>query len=145
MKETPFWKNKSLDEMSLDQWESLCDGCARCCLNQFEDADTGRVQPVPVACRYLDISRCRCRIYAKRALVNPDCILMTPDNLSILAWLPETCAYRCIAEGKDLPQWHPLVSGNPLSVHTAGISVQDRVVSEAFVHPEDLAWYAGSG
>ena len=145
MRHSHFWKHTPLNRMSLEQWECLCDGCAQCCLNKFEDADTGGIQTIPVACRHLDITRCRCRIYFKRTLVNPDCFLMTPDNLSILAWLPETCAYRRIAEGKDLPDWHPLVTGDPQSVHRAGISVRDRVVSEAFVHPEDLAWYGTKG
>ncbi|MGD8808120.1 MAG: YcgN family cysteine cluster protein [Gammaproteobacteria bacterium] len=133
-----FWKSKSLTEMSEREWESLCDGCALCCLAKVEDEDTGEVHYTDVACRYLDSRACRCTQYARRCELVPDCVRLTPGNLSRLPWMPATCAYRLLAEGKPLPPWHPLVSGDPESVHKAGISVRDRCISEEFVHEDDL-------
>ena len=116
--------------MDLDQWDSLCDGCAKCCLHKLEDMDTGRIDYTDVACRLLDIGTCRCTNYAQRTLLIPDCVELTSDNLGVLKWLPPTCAYRLIYEGKDLYDWHPLVSGDPGSVHRAGISIRSRAVVE---------------
>ncbi len=130
MADVPFWKGKTLTEMTREEWESLCDGCARCCLAKLEDEDTGEIAYTNVACRLLDHETCRCTKYSKRSLFVPDCITLTPDNVSRLHWMPSTCAYRLLAEGKDLPVWHPLVSGDPDSVHYAGISVRGRAVSE---------------
>ncbi len=130
MADVPFWKRKTLTEMTREEWESLCDGCARCCLAKLEDEDTGEIAYTNVACRLLDHETCRCTKYAKRSLFVPDCITLTPDNVSRLHWMPSTCAYRLLAEGKDLPAWHPLVSGDPNSVHYAGISVRGRAVPE---------------
>lgn len=143
-----FWKEKSLAELSAAEWESLCDGCAQCCLAKIEDVDTGHIQYTDVACRYLDSDACRCTEYARRTVLVPDCVKLTPGNLDQLPWMPETCAYRLLAEGKQLPQWHPLVSGRPDSVHEAGVSVRGRCISEEYVHEDDLLervvrWTAG--
>jgi uncharacterized protein len=123
----PFWRRKALAEMSPAEWESLCDGCARCCLVKLEDEDTGEIAYTDVGCTLLDAKSCRCRDYPGRQARVPDCVRLTPDVVGALNWLPPTCAYRLVAEGRDLYWWHPLVSGDPRSVHLAGISVQDRV------------------
>jgi uncharacterized cysteine cluster protein YcgN (CxxCxxCC family) len=125
-----FWRHKSLTEMTAAEWESLCDGCGKCCLNKLEDADTGEVFPTNLACRLLDLKRCRCTRYAERKRLVPDCVVLRPDNVAALTWMPSTCAYRLLAEGKDLPWWHPLVCGDPEEVHRVGISVRGRAVSE---------------
>jgi len=131
-----FWKTRSLAQMSRSEWESLCDGCARCCLHKLEDAETGEVHYTSVACRYLD-SDCRCGNYPDRNSLVPDCVVLTPERVDEFSWLPTTCAYRLIAEGKDLEWWHPLVSGDPATVHAAGISVAGKTVDERYVHPDD--------
>ena len=127
---TPFWKQKALDEMTRPEWESLCDGCARCCLIKLEDADTGEIAYTDIACRLLDLGTCRCSDYLHRKTRVPDCVKLTPDKIDDLQWMPSTCAYRLIAEGKDLAWWHPLVSGDPDTVHQADVSVRNRVVPE---------------
>jgi hypothetical protein len=134
----PFWRAKSLEEMTAAEWESLCDGCARCCLNKLEDWDTGEIYWTNVACTLLEEAACRCSDYVNRAERVPDCVRLTPEAVRRLTWLPPTCAYRLVAEGKDLAWWHPLVSGDPDTVHRAGISVRNRVVSEDTVETEDL-------
>jgi len=121
--------------MSEAEWESLCDGCGKCCLHKLEDADTGEVTYTAVACRLLDSETVRCSHYAKRRRLVPDCALLTAETVRRMAWLPRTCAYRLIAEGKDLYDWHPLISGDPESVCRAGISVRGRVVSERDAGP----------
>jgi uncharacterized cysteine cluster protein YcgN (CxxCxxCC family) len=131
VKEQPFWREKSLAEMNEAEWEALCDGCGRCCLNKLEDLDTGEIEWTDVACRLLDGKTCRCRDYAGRQREVSDCIQLTPENIATLTWLPPTCAYRLVAEGRDLYWWHPLVSGDPDTVHQAGVSVSGRTVSEA--------------
>lgn len=128
--DVPFWKRKSLKDMSLDEWESLCDGCARCCLHKLEEEDTGEVYYTEVACSLLDIGSCRCKDYVNRTLLISDCVELTATNLSGLKWLPPSCAYRLLYEGKDLYWWHPLVSGDPDTVHQAGISVRGRAIAE---------------
>lgn len=136
--EQPFWRVKSLDEMSIIEWESLCDGCGRCCLNKLEDWDTGEIFWTEVACRLLDGESCRCRDYPNRFDQVPDCIALTPKNVPGLGWLPPSCAYRLVAEGHDLYWWHHLVSGDRDTVHAAGVSVRGRTESEADVPPADL-------
>lgn len=126
----PFWKRKNMTEMTADEWESLCDGCAKCCLNKLEDADTGEIAQTNVACRLLDMTACRCTRYSERQRLVPDCVVLDSSNVGTLSWMPATCAYRLVAEGKDLPDWHPLVSGDPGTVHEAGISVREWAISE---------------
>ncbi|EJW09810.1 putative YcgN protein [Rhodovulum sp. PH10] len=123
----PFWKRKALAEMTAGEWESLCDGCGRCCLNKLEDEDTGEIYYTDVGCRLLDGDSCRCRDYPNRQAQVDNCDRLTPANVPRLKWLPKTCGYRLIAEGRDLYWWHPLVSGDPETVHAAGVSVRGRV------------------
>ncbi len=125
-----FWKRKSLAEMSAEEWESLCDGCALCCLQKMEDEETGDVYFTDIACRLLDTETCRCTNYAERAKLVPDCLVLSADNPDAFHWLPDSCAYRRLADGKDLPVWHPLLTGDPNSVHEAGISAKGKMVSE---------------
>ena len=136
--ESRFWEHKTLAEVDDRQWEALCDGCGRCCLIKLEDADTGEIHYTDVVCRHLDMHACRCTCYAARTRVVPDCVQVRPNNLDELGWMPETCAYRLLHEGKPLPSWHPLITGDPGSVHAAGISVRGRCISEAHVHREDV-------
>lgn len=129
-----FWKNKTLEDMTPSEWESLCDGCGRCCLEKLEDEETGRLFFTNVGCRLFDSESCACRDYANRSAKVPDCVRLTPQNVRTLNWLPPSCAYRLLAEGRDLYWWHPLVSGDPATVVEAGISVRGRV----FEVDEDL-------
>lgn len=125
-----FWKRKSLAEMSTAEWESLCDGCALCCLQKLEDEETGDVYFTDVACRLLDTQTCRCTNYAARAKKVASCLVLSVDEPETFNWLPDSCAYRRLADGKDLPEWHPLLTGDPDSVHEAGVSAKGKVVSE---------------
>jgi uncharacterized protein len=135
----PFWRRKTLEEMTSPEWESLCDGCGRCCLMKLEDEDDGAVYTTDVGCRLLDKGSCRCRDYPNRRAEVPDCIQLTPDLARSLKWLPPSCAYRLVAQGKDLPWWHPLVSGRKETVVEAGISAAGRVsASEDEVGTEAL-------
>jgi len=135
----PFWKRLVFEEMTLQQWESLCDGCGRCCLRKLQYEDTGEICYTNVACRYLDIDLCRCRSYKDRALKKPECLILTPESLeSNIHLLPDTCAYRLVAQGMDLPWWHPLVSGEKETVHQAMISVRSKVLSEDYVHDDQM-------
>ena len=134
----PFWKTKSLADMTPEEWELLCDGCARCCLQKVEYKDTGEVYYTNVACRLLDISSCRCTSYDIRVNLVPTCLVMTPAKAEDLQWLPATCAYRRLALGKGLEWWHPLVSGDINTVHEADISVRGKVLPEQYVHPDEL-------
>ena len=134
----PFWVRKKLWDMTDAEWESLCDGCGRCCLVKLEDFDTGEVAYTDLACRLLDGETCRCTHYDDRQKMVPDCIKVTPHAAETYAWLPRTCAYRMLAEGKPLAWWHPLVSGDPSTVHEAGISVRHRCIPETEVKEADL-------
>lgn len=126
----PFWKTKSLAEMNEEEWESLCDGCGKCCLISIEDEDTGEIHLTDVACKLFDGTQCRCSDYPNRAKRVHDCVKLTPENVGELGWMPKTCAYRLIDEGRDLFWWHPLVSGDPETVHAAGASVRGKTRPE---------------
>ncbi len=134
--EIPFWRRKALHALSAQEWESLCDGCGRCCLIKLQDEETDELFQTRLACRLLDIGACRCTDYVNRHARVADCVQMAPDTIADLTWLPGTCAYRLLAEGRDLYWWHPLVSGDPATVHEAGISVRAWARSETGV-PED--------
>ena len=125
-----FWETKTLTDMSQAEWESLCDGCGKCCLHKLQDADSGELFYTNVACRLLNLNTARCTRYAVRARLIPDCIQLNPEKLRQCNWLPSTCAYRLLAEGKALPGWHPLVAGNAQAVHRAGASVRGWAISE---------------
>ncbi len=127
--------------MTLEEWESLCDGCGRCCLVKLENAVTGKVIYTGVSCRYLDPETCGCTVYHQRNSVVRTCQILTPDCMDDVKWLPDSCAYRLLAEGRDLPWWHHLVSGSRRTVHEAGMSVRHRSVSERFVQKDDLRDY----
>lgn len=137
--DTPFWKTKTLEAMSPEEWESLCDGCGKCCLSKLEDEDTGEIHFTSVGCRLLNAETCRCSDYANRRALVADCVGLTPQNVRTISWLPKTCGYRLVAEGRDLYPWHPLVSGDPESVHRAGVSVRGRVTASEtdLADPED--------
>ncbi|GGG17606.1 hypothetical protein GCM10010964_02260 [Caldovatus sediminis] len=126
----PFWRAKTLEAMTRAEWESLCDGCGRCCLHKLRDDETDALAFTAVACRLLNLATCRCADYENRRKWVPDCVKLTPRRVAAADWLPPTCAYRLLAEGKDLPWWHPLVSGDPETVHRAGVSARGRAVRE---------------
>lgn len=134
----PFWIEKKLEELTPQQWELLCDGCGRCCLQKLKHPTTGKVHYTRVACYLLDIQSCRCSNYELRHILVPDCLKLEPENILKFRWLPRTCAYRRVAEGKDLPDWHPLITGDPESVHRSGKSIRQCAISEEHVHPDDL-------
>ena len=133
-----FWQVLSLEEMSRAQWESLCDGCGRCCLHKIEDEDTNEIYFTDVACHYLDEQTCQCPHYDKRQTLVPECLTIYPDWGDKFAWLPKTCAYRLLSDGKDLPVWHPLVSGNAQTVPLAGISVRGRTYRDNEIDEKDF-------
>jgi uncharacterized cysteine cluster protein YcgN (CxxCxxCC family) len=134
----PFWRSKALEEMSTPEWESLCDGCGRCCLVKLEDEDTGDIHFTDIGCKLLDGHGCRCTDYSHRRKRVRDCVKLTPAAVRALPWLPSTCAYRLVAEGRDLAWWHPLVSGSPATVHEAGISVRGKVSASEVDVPVEL-------
>jgi uncharacterized protein len=119
-----FWKTKTLSEMTTEEWESLCDGCAKCCLHKLENEDTGDIFFTSLACHLIDLTNCRCTRYAERTQLVPDCVDLRKLDTAQYYWLPASCAYRLLHEGKDLPAWHPLVSKTTTSLHTLGISIQ---------------------
>jgi uncharacterized cysteine cluster protein YcgN (CxxCxxCC family) len=134
----PFWETKSLAQMNVREWESLCDGCGLCCLVRFEDEETGEVIPTRVHCRLFDSAACSCSDYANRMQHVPECIKLTPHNIEDLEWMPPSCAYRRLHEGKPLPHWHPLITGDSESVFRAGVGIRGQTISEAeFADPED--------
>ncbi len=139
--EIPFWKSKTLAQMSREEWEMLCDGCGKCCLEKLENKKKRKVFYTSVACELLDISTCRCKAYYERKHIMQDCLTLTPKTLSICYWLPKTCAYRLLSEGQDLYDWHPLLSGNPESVHKAGMSVRYKVISGKYIESDNLEAY----
>jgi len=131
----PFWKTKPLEAMTRAEWESLCDGCGRCCLHKLRDDRSEALAFTEVACRLLDLDTCRCMDYRNRRTKVPDCVQLTPKRIAAIDWLPPSCAYRLVAEGHDLAWWHPLVSGRPETVHEAGVSVRGRAVPERRAGP----------
>ena len=139
-----FWKTIPLEKMTEQQWESLCDGCAKCCIFKFEEDDTGHILQTDVVCKLLNIEQCSCTQYPQRKTLVPDCITITPENILSLKWMPDSCAYRQLALGNDLPEWHPLISGQKDSAHQANMTVRGRVVSESEVDDiEDriIGWF----
>jgi uncharacterized cysteine cluster protein YcgN (CxxCxxCC family) len=134
-----FWKTKSLADMTPVEWESLCDNCGRCCLQKIGDGDSGKIKFLAISCEYLDISTCRCLVYENRKRLKPDCVKLSPEKLTqAMGWLPDTCAYRNLAEGKELNWWHPLVSGDPNTVHKAEISVRNKVTPGGYLKLETI-------
>lgn len=125
-----FWEAKPLSALNRDEWESLCDGCGKCCLHKLEDEETGEVFPTNVACRLLDRRNGTCKDYRNRKTFVPDCVQLTPAKLRELEWLPTTCAYRLVADGQPLYEWHHLISGSRETVHEAGVSTRGWTVSE---------------
>ncbi|WP_414901085.1 YcgN family cysteine cluster protein [Sphingomonas flavalba] len=138
-----FWEDKPLEALDRAEWEALCDGCGLCCLHKLEDADSGDFFPTNVACKLLDLHSGQCSNYRHRRALVPDCLRLTPKLAHSIQWLPESCAYRLRADGKPLPDWHPLITGDPESVHRAGISVRGWTVSETAV--DDLEMHILDG
>ena len=140
--EKPYWQTKRLEDMTESEWERICDGCGRCCLNKLEDEDTGEIYYTNVACRLFDDRDCRCRDYPNRDREVPDCVRLTPQSVRQITWLPPTCGYRLIAEGRPLYWWHPLVSGDPQTVIDVGVSVKGRTFLETEVDPDEWEEHA---
>ena len=139
MSSKPFWEAKRLEQMTVQEWESLCDGCGLCCLVRFEDEETGEVIPSRVSCKLFDTNLCRCTDYENRKKHVPDCIKLTPWNIEELEWMPKSCGYRRVWEGRGLADWHPLISGDPESVHRAGVSIRGQTINEADLESEEDA------
>ena len=137
-----YWERIPLAKMTPEEWEALCDGCGKCCLNKLEDADTGEVFFTRIACRLFDDATCRCANYEVRKSIVPECVVLKPETLDEIAyWMPKSCAYRRLNEGRGLADWHPLISGDPDSVHRAGISIKGRTIGEFEVHEDDWEDY----
>jgi uncharacterized protein len=146
MTDQHFWKTKTLREMSPAEWESLCDGCGKCCLVKFNGVDPSELFVTDLHCKMFDAGSCRCSDYANRTRHVPDCVPMTPEIVETTAWLPDSCAYRLVNEGRDLPDWHHLVSGDRGSIHLAGQSCLGRTRNELDVPPAEIRdhvidWY----
>jgi uncharacterized cysteine cluster protein YcgN (CxxCxxCC family) len=139
--EKPFWETKRLQDMSPDEWDALCDGCGQCCLVKIEDEDSGNIFLTRLACSLLDVGSCRCKDYANRFARMPDCLSIDIKAVRKLKWLPQSCAYRRLHEGRGLAWWHPLISGDPETVHQAGVSVRGWVRSEKGVSEDKIARY----
>ena len=137
----PFWESKTLREMTHEEWEALCDGCAKCCVHKLQDDLTGEIHYTCVACRLLDVNTCRCTNYPNRSELVPDCAVLSMDHPDYFDWMPETCAYRLLHEGKPLPEWHPLITGNPSSVHDHGASARKKLIPEFLADEEQLEKY----
>lgn len=137
-RDDPFWRRKTLSEMTSQEWESLCDGCGKCCVVLLEDAEDGSIHRTDVACRLLDLKTIRCLDYANRRKRVLGCVKLTPDNVKALGWMPDTCAYRLVAEGRDLFDWHPLKTGDRDSTHDAAISVKGALISELDIDEDAL-------
>jgi len=136
-KNQPFWRHKSLAQMSHKEWESLCDGCGKCCLHKLQDEETDALLFTTISCQYLDSESCRCQVYPDRERYVPECLTLGPDHLDELQWLPSTCSYRLLYEGKSLPDWHPLLTGDKRALHQRHNSVRGKVISETAVHQDD--------
>lgn len=137
-----FWETVPLKKMTAKEWEALCDGCGKCCLNKLEDEETGHVELTCVSCRLLDDETCLCSNYENRHSYVPECIVLKPSNLGKHAyWMPQTCAYRLLWDGKPLYDWHPLITGDPSSVHEAGVSMRGRTVAENTISEDDWEEY----
>jgi uncharacterized cysteine cluster protein YcgN (CxxCxxCC family) len=134
----PFWETKQLHELNAAEWEALCDGCAKCCVHKLQVEETGQVHYTCVACRLLDVNTCRCTNYENRHELVPECAVLAPDHPEHFEWMPETCAYRLRHEGKPLPDWHPLITGDPQSVHAHGASARKKLIPEFLADGEDL-------
>jgi len=134
-----FWKTKKLAEMTTEEWESLCDNCGKCCLHKLEDEDTGAMVFTSVVCNLIDLDNCRCTRYSERTQWVPECLNLKQHSFTQYHWLPSTCAYRLLNEGKELPGWHPLVTGNPQSVNNAGVSIRSYAIKESEI--DDLEDY----
>jgi uncharacterized cysteine cluster protein YcgN (CxxCxxCC family) len=137
----PFWETKRLDQMSPEEWDALCDGCGQCCLVKIEDEDTGSIFFTRLSCSLLDTTSCRCKDYENRFAKMPDCLKIDLKKVRSLKWLPESCAYRRLDEGRGLAWWHPLISGDPDTIHQAGVSVRGWVESEEGIPEEEIARY----
>ena len=147
-KKKHFWETKSLKQMTKFEWESLCDGCGKCCLHKLEDIDTGEVSISNVTCSFLDEETCNCKDYSNREKNVPDCISLDLKNIKKLQWLPETCAYRLIDEGKSLYNWHHLISGSKSTIHEYGMSVRDYSINESKLNNAEeyiLEWFNKNG
>lgn len=132
-----FWKSKSLSDLSKSEWESICDGCGKCCVMRFQDEESGEIRATDVVCRYLDLDSVQCNCYGDRQQHVPECLVVTPDNAGE-AWLPPSCAYQLLATGKSLPEWHHLVCGDRQTIHDVGESVYGQVISEEGIHPDEI-------
>lgn len=138
MSDLRFWEKKSLAQLNQDEWESLCDGCGKCCLVKLEDEETRLIHYTSVSCRFMDAQKCRCTVYPKRQQLMPTCVVLRPDELDNLYWMPSSCAYRLLHEGKPLPIWHPLLAGDNKAMIASGNTIRGKVISEDYIAEEDL-------
>lgn len=136
-----FWEKKTLSQMTPLEWESLCDGCGKCCLNKIIDDDTEELHFTTVACHLLHSKTCQCKKYDKRLKLVPECVKVSLDDIEQFHWLPASCAYRLLVEEKPLPEWHPLITGSKSAMHTGGYSIRGKIISEKQVNPDDLENY----